>query len=81
MIFLRCRCGFRKSWSSGIFPKPCEGCARCGTRISDRPEGNTPIELHDFEDYWDIDRSTGARIRMRRCRQCNKTVERRAVPR
>lgn len=67
MIYRRCKCGEAELWESGMPPRDCQGCSKCGTTYAVGPEGNKPLIPHDWEPRFN--RKTGKPDR-RQCSRC-----------
>jgi hypothetical protein len=61
MQFYRCQCGASEYYGSGEFPKPCEGCDKCGTTFAQRSEDHKPRAPHVWREQFDHD--TGKPVR------------------
>ena len=57
MITYRCQCGECTYYSSGMPPKDCQGCSKCGTTYATRPTDHKPLQPHKLK--LQFDRNTG----------------------
>lgn len=62
MYLFTCKCGNRQYYGSGMIPKPCEGCDKCGTNFNKEPR-----QPHKWRTVYD--RYTGKPIK-RECSVC-----------
>jgi len=76
MIYYRCKCGDRQSWSSMGEPR-CVVCDKCGSTLGTSPTDHLPVEPHRFSAWrWDIDQRTGVRFQVLYCTACTQKEQR-----
>jgi len=46
MNFWRCKCGDREYFESGMPPRDCQGCEKCGTTLAMSKSGHEPMQPH-----------------------------------
>lgn len=70
MIYYQCKCGEAKYYGSGMSPRDCEGCKKCGTTFAQSPTGHKSLAAHDFNDKRTIE--DGIETDESFCRKCYK---------
>jgi len=46
MNYWRCKCGKQACYESGMPPRDCQGCEKCGTTFALSPDGHQPLAPH-----------------------------------
>lgn len=68
MKYLRCECGKREYWHSGMPPRDCEGCDDCGKTFGASPMEHKDRIPHDMRPHYDS--RTGKQIG-ETCERCH----------
>jgi hypothetical protein len=53
MQYYRCKCGYRKCWSSGLPVRPCDVCPKCGSTLAINPDSHATPEPHQWITRYD----------------------------
>jgi hypothetical protein len=70
MQYYRFKCGEHEMWGS-MGPRPCDGCSKCGTTLTQDPAFHTTPEPHEFIPT-DVETDAGKAV-LHRCKWCLKT--------
>lgn len=70
MRTLRCKCGEAIMWTSDTV-HDCQGCSKCNTTFSGRPDGHKPLQLHTWGTMYN--QNTGRAFKI--CSKCGHIDE------